>query len=128
AIDACAEKGVRAVLIFSAGFAEMDEDGSALQADMLARAGKAGIRILGPNCLGLFNAAIGHCPTFSSALQDAIPVGGRVGMVTQSGAYGTHLLNMAHRRRIGVGTWISTGNEADITVAECLLHLVESDE
>lgn len=128
AIDACAEKGVRAVLIFSAGFAEMDEDGSALQADMLARAGKAGIRILGPNCLGLFNAAIGHCPTFSSALQDAIPVGGRVGMVTQSGAYGTHLLNMAHGRRIGVGTWISTGNEADITVAECLLHLVESDE
>src|SRR5690606_37802382 len=73
AIDACAEKGMRAVLIFSAGFAEMDEDGSALQADMLARAGKAGIRILGPNCLGLFNAAIGHCPTFSSALQDAIP-------------------------------------------------------
>ncbi len=127
AIDACGKKGVKAALIFSAGFAEIGAEGAVLQADVLARAARAGIRILGPNCLGLFNAEIGHCPTFSSALQEAMPVPGRVGMVTQSGAYGTHLLNMARARRIGVGQWISTGNEADVTVAECLEHLIDTD-
>lgn len=127
AIDACGQKGVKAVLVFSAGFAEVGAEGKALQADMVARARRAGIRLLGPNCLGLYNAEFGHCPTFSSALQERPPEKGRVGMVTQSGAYGTHLLNMARTRRIKVGTWISTGNEADVTVAECLDYLIESD-
>lgn len=128
AIEACGAKGVKAALIFSAGFAEIGKAGAALQADVLARARRAGIRILGPNCLGLFNARLGHCPTFSSFLQEAPPEAGAVAMVTQSGAYGTHLLNMARARRIGVGTWVSTGNEADITVSEVLEHLVASDE
>lgn len=127
-IDACGAKGVKVALVFSAGFAEVGAEGAALQDEIMRRADANGIRILGPNCLGLFNATTGHCPTFSSALQEAMPVPGRVGMVTQSGAYGTHLLNMARARRINVGTWISTGNEADITVSECLLHLIESDE
>jgi len=128
AIDACAQKDVKAALIFSAGFAEVGAEGATLQADIVARARRAGIRILGPNCLGMFNAEIGHCPTFSSALQEGPPEKGRIAMVTQSGAYGTHLLNMARARRMKVGTWISTGNEADITLAECLEYLVDSDE
>ena len=127
AIDACAQKGVKAALIFSAGFAEVGAEGAALQTDIVARARRAGIRILGPNCLGMFNGEIGHCPTFSSALQEGPPEKGRIAMVTQSGAYGTHLLNMARARRMKVGTWISTGNEADITLAECLEYLVDSD-
>ena len=128
AIEACGRKGVRAVLIFSAGFAEIGDEGAALQADIMARARSHGIRVLGPNCLGLFNAHIGHCPTFTSALQDGNMPAGRVGLITQSGAYGTHLLNMARARRIGVGIWISTGNEADVTVPGCMEYLIESGE
>jgi acyl-CoA synthetase (NDP forming) len=126
AIEACGRKGVRAVLIFSAGFAEIGAEGAVLQADIMTRARSHGIRVLGPNCLGLFNAHIGHCPTFTSALQDGNMPPGRVGLITQSGAYGTHLLNMARTRRIGVGIWISTGNEADVTVPACMEYLIDS--
>ena len=108
-------KGARAAVIFTAGFAEVGGDGPALQDEILAIAREHGIRLLGPNCLGLFNAATGHCPTFTSGIEEAMPVPGRVGLVTQSGAYGTHLLNMARDRRIGVRQWVSTGNEADVT-------------
>ena len=128
ALDACAAKGVRAAVVFSAGFAEMGAEGAALQARLVAKARAAGLRLLGPNCLGLYNAAVGHCPTFTSFLQDGPPPPGRVGLITQSGAFGTHLLNMARARRIGVSLWASTGNEADVTLAELLEHAVDSGE
>lgn len=127
-LQACGEKGVRAVLIFSAGFAEMGGEGETRQAELLALARSFGIRVLGPNCLGLYNAAHGHCPTFTSGLEGGAPKLGRVGLITQSGAYGTHLLSMAKTRHLGIGAWISTGNEADITTADCLAYLVESPE
>ena len=128
ALDACAAKGVRAAVVFSAGFAEVGAEGAALQARLVAKARAAGLRLLGPNCLGLYNAAVGHCPTFTSFLQDGPPPPGRVGLITQSGAFGTHLLNMARARRIGVSLWASTGNEADVTLAELLEHAVGTGE
>lgn len=124
----CGEKGVRAVLIFSAGFSEMGIEGAALQDEIAEIARSYGIRVLGPNCLGLYNAAVGHCPTFSSGLDGAAPKVGKIGLITQSGAYGTHLLSLAKTRRLGIGMWISTGNEIDVTTAECLEYLVESDD
>ena len=127
-LDACAAKGVGAAVVFSAGFAETGARGAALQGRLVAKARAAGIRLLGPNCLGLYNAAVGHCPTFTSFLQDGPPPPGRVGLITQSGAFGTHLLNMARARRIGVGLWASTGNEADVTVAELLEHVAQTGE
>lgn len=128
ALEAAARKGAKAALMFTAGFAEMGEEGRAAQDRLVEIARANGIRLMGPNCLGLFNAATGHCPTFTSGLEAGMPRPGRVGLVTQSGAYGTHLLNMAKDRRIGVRVWASTGNEADVTAPEVLEHLVESDE
>ena len=128
ALDGCAAKGVSAAVVFSAGFAEIGHEGAALQARLVEKARAAGIRLLGPNCLGLYDAGLGHCPTFSSFLQDGPPPPGRVGLITQSGAFGTHLLNMARARRIGVRFWASTGNEADVTLAELLEHVVEAGE
>jgi acetate---CoA ligase (ADP-forming) len=125
ALDAVAAKGAGAAVIFTAGFAEIGAEGAALQAELAARARALGVRLLGPNCLGMFHAAIGHCPTFSSALQNGMPEPGRVGFVTQSGAYGTHLLELARERRIGVNYWVSTGNEADVGVAEVIGFLVD---
>ncbi|TVS01839.1 MAG: hypothetical protein EA407_11075 [Rhodobacteraceae bacterium] len=100
-----ADKGAQAAVIFTAGFADIGAEGAALQDALSTRARKVGVRLLGPNCLGMFHAAMGHCPTFSSALRNGMPLPGRVGLVTQSGAYGTHLLELARARRIGVNYW-----------------------
>ena len=123
-LEAVAAQGAQGAVIFTAGFAEMGAKGAALQHALATRARDLGVRLLGPNCLGMFHAAIGHCPTFSSALQNGMPLPGRVGLVTQSGAYGTHLVERARQRRIGVNYWVSTGNEADIGVAEVIDYLV----
>ncbi len=92
----------------------------------IARGG--GIRLCGPNCLGLFNMRIGHTPTFSSFLEEGPTPAGPLGMVTQSGAFGTHLLALTARRGIQVGVWLSTGNEADVSVADGISFLADDPE
>ena len=110
AMEGCVTKGVKAVVMFSAGFAEIGPDGRAMQERIIAIAEGGGIRLCGPNCLGLFNMRIGHTPTFSSFLEEGPTPAGPLGMVTQSGAFGTHLLALTARRGISVGLWMSTGN------------------
>ena len=127
-LEACGRKGVRAAIIFSAGFSEVGAEGAAQQARIVETAARLGIRILGPNCLGLYGAVSGACGTFSTALEGGMPARGRIGLITQSGAYGTHLLSMAKARRLGIAGWVSTGNEADVTTAECLEYMVESPD
>ncbi len=126
-LTACGEKGVKAIALFSAGFSEIGHSGEVLQQQVDEIAKRYGMRILGPNCLGLYNGDIGNCPTFTSGLEGGFPKAGRVGLITQSGAYGTHLLTMAKSRHLGVSKWISTGNESDLTVAECLEYLIDAD-
>ena len=128
AMEACVSKGVRGVVMFTAGFAETGEDGRALQDRIAAIARAGGIRLCGPNCLGLFNMRTGHTPTFGSFLEDGPVPPGPLGMVTQSGAFGTHLLALAARRGIQVGLWISTGNEADVDVADGISYLADDPE
>ena len=125
ALEDCAAHGVKAVVLFSAGFAETGPAGAALQAELVARARAAGIRLLGPNCLGLFHADHGHFPTFSSFLEQHEATPGPVAVVSQSGAYGSYLLTLLARRGVRVGIWASTGNEADISAAELTAHLLE---
>lgn len=129
-IEQCARKGAKAAVVFSAGFAEIGPSGAALQRALSAAASRCGMRVLGPNCLGLFNARAGHFATFSSFPDSGLPVPGRVALVTQSGAYGTHVLMQARARRIGVNIWVSTGNELDLDVAaliEALANDAETD-
>jgi len=127
-VEQCARKGARAVVVFSAGFAETTAAGAALQHELAATAAHHGVRVLGPNCLGLFNVRAGHFPTFSSFPEAGLPLPGRVGLVTQSGAYGTHVLMQARARRLGVNIWASTGNEADIDVAELVEALARDPD
>lgn len=124
-LESCGEKGVRAVVVFSAGFSEVNEEGAAIQERMVEICRRYGMRMLGPNCLGLYGASVGAGATFSSALEGSMPNKGGIGLITQSGAYGTHLLSLAKSRRLGVAGWVSTGNEADISVADCLSHMIE---
>lgn len=127
AVRDCAAKGVRCCLIFSSGFAEVGGDGVDMQNRLSAIAKDTGIRILGPNCLGLFDATHGFFPTFTSTLDRGLPQPGHVGIVCQSGAYGSHIYYLNRLRGIGVGRFLTTGNEADIAVAEGI-HALACDE
>ncbi|HET7880979.1 MAG TPA: CoA-binding protein, partial [Acetobacteraceae bacterium] len=119
-ITELAQRGVKAAVMFTAGFAEMDEAGEAAQDRMVAVARKHGMRILGPNCLGVFDARTAYYATFSSSFDSGWPVPGRIGIASQSGAYGTHLYTLARNRGIGASLCIMTGNEADVTVGDCI--------
>jgi acetate---CoA ligase (ADP-forming) len=123
-----AKKGVKAVVMFTAGFAEMDEAGEAVQNKMVADARAHGMRILGPNCLGVFDARRSYYATFSSSFDSGWPVPGRIGIASQSGAYGTHLYTLARNRGIGASLCVMTGNEGDVTVGECIGWLAENPE
>ena len=118
--EACAAAGVKAAVIFSAGFAETGEEGRRQQDALSAIAGASGMRIVGPNCLGVYNSETGFYGTFTTTLEAAHPVPGGVGLVSQSGAYGSHLSLLATRRRIGIRFWVTTGNECDVDVAETI--------
>ena len=118
----------KAIVMFTAGFAEMDEAGEVAQAKMVATARSYGMRLLGPNCLGVFDARRSYYATFSSSFDSGWPVPGRIGIASQSGAYGTHLYTLARNRGIGASLCVMTGNEADVTVGECIGWLAENPE
>jgi len=128
AVRECAERGVKAAIVFSAGFAETGDEGRALQDEMVDIAHGSGMRLLGPNCLGVFNSAIGYYGTFSAMLDTGLITPGPVGIVSQSGAYGSHLMYLARLRGLGMSHMITTGNECDINVAEALRWMVEQPD
>ncbi len=126
ALEACAAKGVKAAIVFSAGFAEADNEGERRQHAMLKIARNSGMRILGPNCLGAFNMHTGFVGTFTQALDQGFVDAGPIAIASQSGACGGHLAYLCRQRGIGIGYWITTGNEADIGLSESMLWLARS--
>lgn len=128
AIEDLAKRGCKAVVMFTAGFAEMDDAGAIAQGKMVATARAHGMRILGPNCLGVFDARRSYYATFSSSFDSGWPVLGRIGIASQSGAYGTHLYTLARNRGIGASLCVMTGNEGDVTVGECIGWLAENPD
>lgn len=122
-VKKCAVKGVKNVVIFSAGFGEVDEAGKQVQDEIVHIAKQYGMRIVGPNCLGLFNARTGFYGTFSTIIEDEKPLQSNIGFVSQSGAFGSHVFTLARQQHIGFGYFVATGNEADIDVADCITHL-----
>ena len=112
--------GVRNVVVFSGGFAETGEQGWRAQGRLTAIARDAGIRVLGPNCLGFMNVARSVYATFSPVVSTGLAKSGKVGIVSQSGAFGAYAYAMARERGIGLSSWITTGNESDIAVADCI--------
>jgi acyl-CoA synthetase (NDP forming) len=123
ALQDCARKGVKAVQVFTAGFAEVDSAGAALQERLVAICRQADMRLVGPNALGLLNPRANFYATFSTALNGLRPRPGVIGMATQSGAFGSAAYGMATLRGIGLSRVIATGNEADVDVAECIDYL-----
>ncbi|MBX6376263.1 MAG: acetate--CoA ligase family protein, partial [Acetobacteraceae bacterium] len=128
AVDALGARGCRAAIVFTSGFAEVGDAGAAAQEALVATARRHGMRILGPNSLGLFNAAINFYPTFSTSFEQGWPLPGRIGIASQSGAYATHIFTIARARGLGTPVCIMTGNEADLSVGEVIGWMAQSEE
>lgn len=125
AVQDCALKGVRGVVIFSSGFAEMDAEGAALQVKIADIAQEAGMRVVGPNCLGIANIRKNLFGTFTTSIEQALPQAGGVSIVSQSGAFGSFCLQLAVRRGIGINLWATTGNSCDVDFADSLAYCAE---
>jgi acyl-CoA synthetase (NDP forming) len=125
AVADCARQGVKAVQVFTAGFAEAGAEGARLQQRLVEIARRSGMRLIGPNSLGLINPATGLFATFSTLLNGLKPQAGRIGLATQSGAFGSATYGAAALRGLGLSCAVATGNEADVDVAECIDYLAE---
>ena len=116
--------GAKTAVVFSAGFGETGAAGKALEDAVARTARETGIRLCGPNCLGLVNAFDGMLATFSQ-YADGENLPGPVGFVTQSGAFGTAIAALCRQRHLGLGFFVNTGNEADIDFVEAMSALME---
>jgi len=127
ALEDAIAAGVKGVVLFSSGFAEVGAEGAAAQARLAARARAAGVRIVGPNCLGVMNLRSNVYATFSPAPGVGRVAPGRIGLVSQSGAFGAYAYAMARERGVGLSVWATTGNEADVQLADCLAWLAQDE-
>lgn len=116
---------VAGAVVFTSGFSETGDVGRAQQAQLAQVAHARGIRLLGPNCLGFMNVRENAYATFSPAPMNGVVMPGSIGMVSQSGAFGAYAYSMARERGLGLSHWISTGNESDIDVSDCIAWLTE---
>ncbi|MEM8840278.1 MAG: CoA-binding protein, partial [Pseudomonadota bacterium] len=123
-----AQKGAKTALVFSSGFAEMSPAGAVLQEDLAAAVRETGVRVIGPNCLGLFNSETRFYPTFTSTIDRATPVPGGISIASQSGAYGSHIYMASHARGLGIRYWITTGNEVDVNTSDVIRLLAERED
>jgi acetyl coenzyme A synthetase (ADP forming)-like protein len=121
----CAQKGVQALVVISAGFAEASEAGAILQQELVEICRETGIRLIGPNCMGIINSN----PNVSLNGQFAPykPIAGKIGFLSQSGALGIAIIDYATKLGLGMSTFVSVGNKADISGND-LIQYWENDE
>ena len=132
AITQCADKGVRMAAVFSSSFAEAGPAGRRRQNKMVDIARQSGMRILGPNCMGAFCLDSGIFATFTSSFEHhdgaGAPAIGTVSIASQSGAIGTHIMVLLRERGIGISKWVTTGNQSDIDIADCIAYFAGDPE
>ncbi len=121
----CAAKGVHGLVVISAGFAEEGPEGRQRQRTLLGLSRSYGLRLIGPNCLGFINTAPDL--QLNASLSPSMPPQGRVGFFCQSGALGTAILESVSRRGLGLSTFVSAGNRADVSGNDLLQYWQEDD-
>jgi len=127
-IDGCCAKGVRVATIFSDGFAETGDRGQALQDEIIDIAAKGGLRLLGPNSMGVINTHNGLALSVNAVLElEELPKGG-IGLISQSGTVLGTLLSRGAARGIGFSKLVSLGNESDLSVAETCELLIDDPD
>ena len=118
--EACGRKGVRGLVVISAGFSEIGGEGPARQRELVAICRRWGMRLIGPNCMGVVNTDpdVALNGTFATIAPDA----GSVGFLSQSGAVGLAVMSETGRRGIGLSSFVSVGNKADISGNDLLSY------
>ncbi|HYT53146.1 MAG TPA: GNAT family N-acetyltransferase [Verrucomicrobiae bacterium] len=124
-IDDCAARGVRAVIVITAGFAEIGAEGRDQQKELLGKIRGYGMRMVGPNCLGLLNTD--PSVRLNASFAPDFPAAGNVAFCSQSGALGLAVIALAHERELGLSSFVSVGNKADISGNDLLQYWEEDD-
>jgi acetyltransferase len=123
-VEDCGLKGVKGLVVISAGFSETGREGAQLEREVISICRKYGMRLQGPNCLGIINVQGRVNASFASIM----PTPGNISFISQSGALGSTILNWAVRNEVGFTKFISLGNEADLNAADFLEALGEDEE
>jgi acetate---CoA ligase (ADP-forming) len=123
-VDECAVAGVKSLVVITAGFAEAGALGRRLQDLLTENVRNHGMRMVGPNCMGLLNTD--PDVRLNASFSPIVPPGGRLGLMSQSGALGLAILQLATDRGLGLSTFVSAGNKADVSGND-LLEYWEDD-
>ncbi len=123
-IEECGEKGIKHAIVVSGGFKETDEVGAHFEEKLNEVAKKYGIRFIGPNCIGVCNPLI----SFNTTPFDYVHIPGNIGVASQSGTYLCQMFSYFARFGMAISRGISTGNEANIDICDCLEYMEEEDE
>ncbi|WP_456907736.1 bifunctional acetate--CoA ligase family protein/GNAT family N-acetyltransferase [Geodermatophilus sp. SYSU D00703] len=119
-VEACRRKNVRGLVVISGGFGESGAEGRLAERRLVASARASGMRVVGPNCLGIVNTD--PAVRLNASLAPRVPGRGRVGFFAQSGALGSALLEQARSRNIGLSSFVSAGNRADVSGNDLLQY------
>jgi acyl-CoA synthetase (NDP forming)/RimJ/RimL family protein N-acetyltransferase len=122
----CAGKGVYGLIVISSGFAETGEEGRTRQRRLVGLSRSYGLRLVGPNCLGVINTRPSE--SLNASLSPLMPPRGRVGFFCQSGALGVAILESVDRRGLGLSSFVSAGNRADVSGNDLLQYWEEDDD
>jgi acetyltransferase len=125
-VDQCGRKGVRGLVVVSAGFKEVNREGAQLEARLSSKLRRYGMRMVGPNCMGVINTEPGV--SLNATFASAVPARGNVGFISQSGALGEAILADAVESGIGVAMFVSMGNKADISGNDLLEYWEDNDD
>lgn len=126
-LEDLAQAQVPAAVIFASGLAETGDEGWAEQQAIADFAAARGIALLGPNCLGAMSVTHRSFATFSPIPLAGLPPAGGVAIVSQSGAFGAYAFALARTAGLGISHWITTGNEADLQVADAIEWLAQDE-
>ncbi|MCX6007277.1 MAG: CoA-binding protein [Chloroflexi bacterium] len=124
AVKDCIDKGIKAAVVITAGFAEIGERGAALQAEIVVEAKKGGLRLIGPNCFGL----VSPYQKLYSQMPPVYPPAGSLALVSQSGNVGATIARRAMLLNFGISRMVSTGNEADLHTEDFMEFLGTDDK
>ena len=125
-VDDCAARGVRAIVVITAGFAETGPAGRDMQQRLLEKVRGHGMRMVGPNCLGLINSD--PAVRLNASFAPVFPLPGRVAFSSQSGALGLAVLSLAGQRELGISNFVSIGNKADVSSNDLLQYWEEDPQ
>ncbi|MDZ7832122.1 MAG: acetate--CoA ligase family protein [Desulfobacterales bacterium] len=126
AVDDCIDKGVRGIVIVSAGFKEVGGEGAQIEEQIAAKCQAAGVPLIGPNCLGVINPSLDV--RLNASFSTRIPHKGNISFISQSGALCTAVLDFAADRGFGFSKFVSIGNKADVEELDLLKYYHKDPE